>query len=251
MRLTMLLAAAAFGAALLGVAQAGEASTYAPLGAYRVTVSGTIDYSWALGWNQRAAGCTTSGNRSGSESIRFQSAQPSGALEVFVRGRRVWISRYMSGPLTGSVTRQGAFTLSRSGAQCSETRIAPKDGCGTVDFSGTAGWYFGGRAGLVFVPGAIRGAAPKTWTCVSSVVPDAGVHGFCCQVPDPYTDRLGYLRIPLRPKGSTKNRFRLTGRGTLQYPLRLMDANVRADAQRPILHRNRAAKSAPLAAALI
>jgi hypothetical protein len=228
MRLTLLLAAAAFGAALLGVTQAGEASTHAPLGAYRVTVSGTINYSWTLGYTQQAAGCTTRGNGSGSESIRFKSAQPSSALDVIVRGRHVWIYRYMSGPLTGSVTRQGNSTLSRSGAQCSETRVAPTEGCGTAGFSGNSGWYFGGRGyALVFTTNAIRGAVPETRTCVSSVAPDGALHGFCCQVDD-RNSRSGYPRIPLRPRGSNKNKFRLTGRGTVQYPLRLMDANVRA-----------------------
>jgi hypothetical protein len=229
MRLTLLLAAVAFGAALLGVTQAGEASTRAPLGAYRVTVSGTITYSWTLGYTQQAAGCTTRGNGSGSESIRFQSAQPSSALTVAVRGRHVSIYRYMSGPLKGSVTRQGNSTLSRSGAQCSETRVAPTEGCGTVGFSGnTRAWYFGGRGyALVFSPSAIRGAAPETRTCVSFVAPDGGLQGFCCQIDDRKA-RLDYPRIPLRPKGSSRNRFRLTGQITEQYPLRLMDADVRA-----------------------
>jgi hypothetical protein len=230
MRVTLLLAAAAFAAALLGVTQAGEASTHTR--AYRVTVSGTITYSWTLGWTQQAAGCTTTGNGTGSESIRFQSAQPSSALDVFVRGRRVWIYRYISGPLTGSVTRQGDFTLSRSGGQCSETRVAPKDGCGTVDFSGTTGttgYYFGGRGNvLIFNPRLIRSVPPGTRTCASSVAPDGAVHGFCCQVDDRSAGRLSDPPIPLRPRGSTKNRFRLTGRRTMQYPLRLMDANVRA-----------------------
>jgi hypothetical protein len=231
MRLTLLFAAAAFAAALVGVTQAGEASTHAPLGAYQVTVSGTITYSWTFGYTQRAAGCTTEGNGSGSESIRFQSAKPSSALDVFVRGRRVWIQRYISGPVTGSVTRQGDSTLSRSGAQCSETRVAPKEGCGTVDFSGTTGatgYYFGGRGGtaLVFSPGAIRNVAPGTRTCVSSLAPDGGLH-VCCQVGDP-SSPMGYPRVPLRPRGSTKNRFRLTGRITEQYPLKRGDTNVRA-----------------------
>jgi hypothetical protein len=232
MRLTLLLAVAAFGAALLGVTQAGEASTHAPLGAYQVTVSGTVTYSWTLGYTQQTAGCTTRGNGSGSESIRFQSAKPSSALDVFVRGRRVWIQRYISGPLTGSVTRQGDATLSRSGPQCSETRVAPKEGCGTVDFSGTTGatgYYFGGRGGfLIFRPGAIRNVAGGTRTCVSSLSPDGALHGFCCQADDRGAGRLEDPRVPLRPKGSTKNRFRLSGRITTQWPLRLMDANVRA-----------------------
>jgi hypothetical protein len=230
MRLTLLLAAAAFGAALVGITQAGEASTHAPLGAYQVTVSGTMTYSWTLGWTQQAAGCTTRGGGSGSESVRFQSAQPSSALDVHVRGRRVSIQRYISGPLTGSVTRQGGFTLSGIGPHCSETRVAPKEGCGTVDFSGTTGrtgYYFGGRGGgvLIFSPHLISGVAPQTRTCVSSRSPDGAVHGFCCQgKPQGLTDP----RVPLRPKGSNKNKFRLTGRGSYQYPLRLMDANVRA-----------------------
>jgi hypothetical protein len=241
MRLTLLLAACAFVAALFGVTQAGEASTQGTA-AYRVTVSGSINYSWTLGWTERLSGCTTTGNGSGSESIRFHSARPMGSrkeqhgsggtigkLDVRVRGRQVYIQTgYMGGPVTGSVMRQGDFTLARSGAPCSETRAAPKEGCGTVDFSGTTFPFFSRGGNLIFKPAAIRVIAPETRNCVSSVWPDGAVDGFCCQVDDRSSRTLTDPPLPDRPRGSNKNNFRLTSRRTLQYPLRLMDRNVRA-----------------------